>query len=106
MLRKKETITLSIPPGSKEKLESIATKLNILWGDRGSISGLLAAIANESVDVGLRIALNSTEIDALEQATRIAIDTGHVAQAHTILGILFKSDSLQDPQRRSLQQLA
>ena len=34
MARKKETITLSIPPGTKEQLEAIAAKFQILWGDR------------------------------------------------------------------------
>ena len=45
MPRKKETITLSIPPGTKEQLEAIARQLNITWGKEPSISGLIVAIA-------------------------------------------------------------
>ena len=45
MPRKKESITLSIPPGTKAKLEAIADRLDIRWGKSPSTSGLLVAIA-------------------------------------------------------------
>ncbi|MHC5833162.1 MAG: transcriptional regulator, partial [Nostoc sp.] len=32
MPRKKDTITLSIPSGTKEQLEAIARCLNVTWG--------------------------------------------------------------------------
>ncbi|MBD0266390.1 MAG: transcriptional regulator, partial [Tolypothrix sp. Co-bin9] len=47
MPRKKETLTLSVPPGTKDQLEALARRLNILWGKDPSISGLLVAIAQQ-----------------------------------------------------------
>ncbi|MBD3562273.1 transcriptional regulator, partial [Planktothrix sp. FACHB-1355] len=52
MARKKETLTLSVPPGTKERLEEIARRFGIVWGKSPSPSGLVAAIAQEELQVG------------------------------------------------------
>ncbi|AFY85313.1 helix-turn-helix transcriptional regulator [Oscillatoria acuminata] len=105
MIRKKETITLSIPPGTKERLEEIAAELKVLWGDRGSISGLLTAIAQGKFQVGQSLTLTSAQVQALQQANRLLIDTGHSPQAQTLTSLLLDRGNLEAPLRLALQQL-
>lgn len=104
MPRKKDTITLSIPPGTKEELEAIALQLNILWGDRGSVSGLLAAIAQQKLAVGPPFTLNSTQINALTQATKLLVDSGYVGEAQTLSNLLLERANLETPLRQALLQ--
>ncbi|MEQ9672656.1 helix-turn-helix transcriptional regulator [Coleofasciculus sp. G2-EDA-02] len=106
MPRKKETLTLSIPPGTKEQLEAIARRLNILWGKEPSVSGLIVAIAQQQVEVGQSLKLNSTHVAALQQATKVLIDSGYIGEAHTLLSLLLEQGNLENPVRQSLQQLA
>ncbi|MFP5269743.1 helix-turn-helix transcriptional regulator [Coleofasciculus sp.] len=106
MPRKKETLTLSIPPGTKEQLEAIARRLNILWGKEPSVSGLIVAIAQQQVEVGQSLNLNSTHVAALQQATKVLIDSGYIGEAHTLLSLLLEQGNLENPVRQSLQQLA
>ncbi|MEB3828071.1 helix-turn-helix transcriptional regulator [Phormidium sp. CCY1219] len=105
MSRKKDTITLSIPPGTKERLEEIAARLKVLWGDRGSISGLLAAIAEGKFQVGQPITLTSAQVKALQQAIRLLIDTGKPEQAQIVTRLLLERGNLEAPLRQALQQL-
>ncbi|MBW4651193.1 MAG: WYL domain-containing protein [Kastovskya adunca ATA6-11-RM4] len=102
MTRKKETITLSIPPGTKEQLEAIAARLDILWGDRPSISGLIVAIAQQNLEVGQRFALTSVQVQSLEQATKLLIDSGYILEAQTLVGLLLERGNLEAPLRQSL----
>jgi hypothetical protein len=88
MPRKKETLTLSVPPGTKEQLEAIARRLNIFWGKSPSPSGLIAAIAQQKLDIGQPFSLNSNQVIALRQATKDLIDAGHVEEAQTLLALL------------------
>lgn len=105
MSRKKETITLSIPPGAKEKMEALASRFDILWGENPSASGLFAAIAQGELEVGPPFALNSTQTAALDQAIKVLIDTGHTGQAQTLVNLLLERGSLETPMQRSLQLL-
>lgn len=50
-MRHKITITLSIPDGSREKLEKLASKFDCYWGNKPSISGLIEAIAEEKITI-------------------------------------------------------
>ncbi len=102
MTRKKETITLSIPPGTKEQLEELALRLNILWGKEASVSGLIVAIAQQQLEVGQPFTLNYEQINALRQATNDLIDAGHVESAQTILTLLLDKGKLETPLRQSL----
>ena len=45
MSRRGESLTLSLPPGAKERLEELAIELGCTWGDRPNISKLIEAIA-------------------------------------------------------------
>jgi hypothetical protein len=67
MPRKKETLTLSVPPGTKERLEKIAERLGFRWGNNPSASKLISAIAQNEVSVG-SIPLTANQIKALRQA--------------------------------------
>ena len=104
MMRKKETITLSIPSGTKEQLEAIARRLNIFWGKDPSVSGLIVAIAQQQFEVGQPFTLNSTQVAALQQATRVLIDSGHIQEAQILLGLLLERGNLETPLRQSLLQ--
>ena len=105
MVRKKETITLSIPPGTKEELEAIARRLNIFWGKDPSISGLLVAIAQQKPEARKLFTLNRDQSDALLQATKIISDNGNILQAQTLLSLLLEQGELEVPLRQALEQL-
>ncbi|BAY17200.1 hypothetical protein NIES21_30350 [Anabaenopsis circularis NIES-21] len=102
MPRKKETITLSIPPGTKEKLEAIARNLNIYWGKDPSISGLIVAIAQKSVEVGISFTLDSNQVNALQQAIKALSDAGRIGEAQTVVTLLLERGNLNAAMRQSL----
>jgi predicted DNA-binding transcriptional regulator YafY len=102
MPRKKETITLSIPPGTKEQLEAIARQLNITWGKEPSISGLIVAIAQQSLEVGKPFILDSNQVNALQQAIKALSDAGQIGEAQTILTLLLERGNLDAAIRQSL----
>jgi predicted DNA-binding transcriptional regulator YafY len=104
MSRKKETITLSIPSGTKEQLEEIARKLRIFWGKSPSVSGLLVAIAQQEFEVGEPFSLNSTQVTALQQAIGLLKDSGFIEQAQTISSLLLERGQLELPMRQLLLQ--
>lgn len=102
MPRKKDTITLSIPPGTKEKLEAIARRLNILWGKDPSISGLIVAVAQHAVEVGKPFTLDSNQVNALQQAIKALNDAGQIGESQTILTLLLERGNLDASIRQSL----
>jgi predicted DNA-binding transcriptional regulator YafY len=104
MPRKKEALTLSVPPETKEQLEAIALRLNIKWGKSPSVSGLLVAIAQHRLDVGEPFTLNSTEVAALQQGIRLLIDSGYVEGARSLSQLLISRGNLAAPLRQSLLQ--
>jgi predicted DNA-binding transcriptional regulator YafY len=101
-MRKKETITLSIPPGTKEQLEAIASELNLLWGNRPSISGLIVAIAQRKLEVGTKFSLTKVQVEALEQALKLLVDCGYLLQAQTVASLLIDKGNLELPLRQKL----
>ena len=105
MARKKETITLSIPPGTKAQLEDIASRLGITWGESPSVSGLIVAIAQAKPETKKLFTLNSTQVAALQQAIKVLIDSGWIAQAKVLLNLLLEQANLETPLRQSLLQL-
>lgn len=105
MARKKETITLSIPPGTKEQLEAIADRLGIHWGKSPSISGLLVAIAQQQLEVlqpSQVTSLTSEQVRALRQATKVLVDTGYLEEAQSVITLLISQGDLEAPLRQSL----
>ena len=84
MVRKKETLTLSVPPGTKEKLDAIADRLGITWGTKPSPSGLVTKIAEQEFEVALPFALSTVQVQALHQAVRDLMDTGHIEEAKNV----------------------
>lgn len=104
MSRKKETLTLSVPPGIKEQLEAIALRLGIRWGKSPSISGLLVAIAECQYELGEPFTLNPTQVAALQQAIRLLIDSGYIEQAQALSKLLIDRGNLEAPLRQLLLQ--
>ncbi|NJN12763.1 MAG: WYL domain-containing protein [Richelia sp. RM2_1_2] len=102
MPRKKDTITLSIPPGTKEKLEEIARKFNITWGKEPSISGLIVAIADNSLELGKPFTLDSNQINAFQQAIKALNDAGRIGEAQTVITLLLERGNLDAAMRQSL----
>jgi WYL domain len=104
MPRKKEALTLSVPPGTKEQLEVIASRLNILWGRKPSPSGLIVAIAQQQLEVGPRFTLTPVQVQSLEQSVKLLIDSGYIPEAQTLIALLLDRGNLEPPQRQSLLQ--
>ncbi len=104
MARKKETITLSIPSGTKAQLEELASRLGIFWGKSPSPSGLITAIAKQELEVGPPFTLNSTQVSALLQAVKLLKDSGYMGEAQDILALLLERGNLEQPLRQSLLQ--
>lgn len=102
MARKKETITLSIPPGTKAQLEAIASSLDIKWGNNPSISGLVVAIAQGQVNLESVLTLGDAQVAALSQAIRLLVDSGYIGDAQTLVLFLLERASLETPLRQLL----
>ena len=102
MPRKKDTITQSIPPGTKEKLEEIARHFDISWGKEPSISGLIVAIAEQTLEVGKPFTLDSNQVNALQRAIKALNDAGRIGEAQTVLALLIERGNLEPPLRQSL----
>ena len=107
MSRKKEALTLSVPPGTKEQLEAIARRLNIFWGKSPSPSGLIVAIAQQELQVGVgreAFTLNENQVKALRRATNLLIDAGQIEEAETINTLLINQGDLEAPLHQALLQ--
>ncbi|MEG4168258.1 MULTISPECIES: WYL domain-containing protein [unclassified Microcoleus] len=102
MPRKKETITLSIPTGTKEQLEAIALRLGIKWGKSPSVSGLLVAIAQQKIEVGEPFTLNSVQVQSLNKAVKFLNDSGEVEAAQIVMALLLDKANLETPFRQKL----
>jgi hypothetical protein len=104
MSRKKDTITLSIPPGTKDQLEAIARELKILWGKEPSISGLIVAIANQEVAIGQQFTLDKLHVHSLERAIKLLVDTGSLGDARILVELLLAKATLTPEHRQTLFQ--
>jgi len=104
MPRKKEALTLSVPPGTKEQLEAIARRLNIFWGKEPSVSGLIVAIAQQQLEVGQGFTLNRVQVDSLKQASKLLVDFGQLRDAQILIGLLLERGNLETSERQALLQ--
>lgn len=105
MPRKKETLTLSVPPGTKVQLEAIARRLGIFWGKSPSPSGLVAAIAQEELQVGREaFTLSEEQVNALRQAAKVLVDTDRIEEAEIVNALLLDQGDLEAPLRQALLQ--
>ncbi|WP_204106265.1 MULTISPECIES: WYL domain-containing protein [Spirulina sp. CCY15215] len=104
MKRKKETLTLSIPPGTKTQLEEVARREKIFWGENPSISGLLVAIARGEVATGKPFAFSPAQIHALDRAVKVLTDAGQMNEAKTAIELLLDRGQLEAPMRQNLLQ--
>lgn len=104
MPRKKDTITLSIPPGTKERLETIARNLQILWGKEPSISGLIVAIAQQEVAIGQQFTFDIVHVQSLEKSIKLLADTGFLRDAQILVELLLAKANLTPDRRQTLLQ--
>jgi predicted DNA-binding transcriptional regulator YafY len=104
MPRKKETLTLSVPVGTKAALDAIARRLKIFWGNNPSSSGLVGAIAQGELEVGQPFGLSGAQIQALRQAIRALVDSGQLEDAKSIITLLIEKGHLESPMRQDLMQ--
>lgn len=102
MPRKKETLTLSVPPGAREQLDRIAQQLGFFWGKSPSPSALVAAIADGTVKVNLEEVIKSGQVNALRQAVDDLIDAGHIEEAKIVITLLLEQGELEAPLRQKL----
>lgn len=104
MPRKKEALTLSVPPGTKEQLEAIARRLGIFWGKSPSPSGLIAAIAQQQLEVGQPFTLSQVQVQSLQQAIKALIDAGHIRDAEIVAALVLERGNLNNKDRPALMQ--
>lgn len=102
MKRKKETLTLSIPPGTKTQLEEVARHEKIFWGENPSISGLLVAIARGEIATGKPFSFTPAQIHALDRAVKVLTDAGQMNEAKTLIELLLERGQLETPLRQKL----
>ncbi len=102
MSRKKDTITLSIPPGTKEQLEEIARKFGITWGKEPSISGLIVAIAQKHLELGKPFTLDSNQVNALQEAVKALSDAGRIGEAQIVITLMLERGNLSAATRQYL----
>jgi predicted DNA-binding transcriptional regulator YafY len=104
MSRQKETLTLSIPPGTKTQLDDLADHFGYHWGKSPSPSALVTAIAQGDLRLGLPISLLPAQVQALQQAVGDLIDAGHIEEAKAVITILLDYGDLAPPLRQRLMQ--
>jgi predicted DNA-binding transcriptional regulator YafY len=102
--RKKETITLSIPPGTKDKLEAIARHFNIFWGKSPSPSGLIAAIAKGELEIGEPFTLSAKRVEAIKEAIDRLVRSGYIEAAQTLSNFLLEKGNLSPQERREISE--
>lgn len=102
MPRKKETLTLSVSPGTRERLDRIADRLGFHWGKSPSPSALVTAIAEGAIKVGSGDAIKAAQVDALRQAIADLTDAGHIEEAKSVITLLLQQGELEPPLRQQL----
>jgi hypothetical protein len=85
MQRHQTSITLSVPPDTKERLTQLAQTLGILWGAKPSPSKLVAAIAEGKVSVGAAVRPDAEQLDALVAAVRLLLAQGEMNKAQALI---------------------
>ncbi|MDA0267928.1 MAG: WYL domain-containing protein [Cyanobacteria bacterium] len=104
MSRKKETLTLSIPSGTKAQLDALADRCGYYWGKSPSPSALVTAIAQGELRVGADITLSQPQVHSLQQAVGDLIDAGHIEEAKSVITLLLDFGHLAPPLRQRLMQ--
>ncbi|MEB3329429.1 MAG: WYL domain-containing protein [Candidatus Sericytochromatia bacterium] len=102
MQRNQTTLTLSVPPGTKERLAAIAARLGLRWGEQPSPSKLVAAVADGTVPVGAPLGLTEAQAGALLEALKALHDTGHVPEARELAPLLTSTGHLGPTQRMAV----
>lgn len=102
MPRKKETLTLSIPPGVREQLDALSAQFGYYWGKTPSPSALVTAIAQGELSLGAIPALTELQIQALQQAVKDLVDAGHIGEAKSVITLLLENVELSAPARQAL----
>jgi len=85
---------------------AIADRLNIRWGKSPSISGLLAAIAEQRYTLTPPLNLDRAQIETLHRAANTSIDAGDLEGAKSIRTLLMSYADLEEPMRRLLLEQA
>lgn len=103
MTRKGESITLSVKEAEKLALEMLADDLGYTWGDRPNISKLIAAIAKKELRIAINHDWTDIQIQSLEQARQLLIDTGKLSEAEIIARILIQRSELKYSLKQEIQ---
>lgn len=103
MGRKGASITLSIKEAEKLELETLANDLGYNWGDKPNISKLITAIAKKQLRIAINHDWTDQQIQSLEQARQLLIDTGKLTEAEIIARILIQRSELQYPLKQEIE---
>lgn len=96
MQRQQTTLTLSVPPDTKERLVQLASSLGLLWGEKPSPSKLVAAIAEGTVAVGVAASPDAEEAAALLAAIRLLQDQGETNKARALVQLIIARGGLPE----------
>ncbi|MEB3311972.1 MAG: WYL domain-containing protein [Snowella sp.] len=103
MGRKGASITLSIKETEKLELETLANDLGYTWGDKPNISKLITAIAKKELRIAINHDWTDQQIQSLEQARQLLIDTGKLSEAEIIARILQQRSELKYPLKQEIE---
>ena len=96
MSSKKETLTLSLFPDTKNKLEEIARDNDLFWGRRPSPSALISAIANREIVVGVPFYLSKERVSSSLQAIRIMVNDGYIKEAESVARLILDKGKIDE----------
>lgn len=103
MSRKGQSITLSVPEQDKTRLEQLAIKFGYIWGKKANISKLVTAIARHHLRIVVNDDWSHQRIEAMEQARKLLVDQGKIAEAEAIAQLLIERNELTIPCRSELE---
>ncbi|NJL84280.1 MAG: WYL domain-containing protein [Chloroflexaceae bacterium] len=105
MSRKGQSITLSLSPADKARLEALAVEFGQMWGERPNISKLIAAIAQRQLQIGSSETWSSFRLQAFQTALQLLLEQGFQEEAQEIAWLLSSRSELSAPLRSYIEQL-
>lgn len=103
-MSRKNSISLSLDPEDKTKLEEIAKKFNLIWGNgRGNISSLVREIAKDRLLIAEPIlpkesvvVLHTQQIKAIQKAITTLISNNSYDEAQILISLLKQAKEIPD----------
>ncbi|MEM1368368.1 MAG: WYL domain-containing protein [Cyanobacteria bacterium P01_H01_bin.15] len=104
MTRKGKSITLSLTPTDKARLEAIAVEHGKMWGGRPNVSKLIEEIARRKIQLNVSEDWSPFRLHAVYQGYVALLNAGHMEAATELGELLCDRAELPDPQRTEIEQ--